>query len=402
MQQKLIFAVGALFLGTAAIDKPDDRAILHKRFEGLMAAARAGQDVPTYDNLETVAGVAAPVPLPRAAAPELQDALSAAADYAGNRNSKALLVYYRGKLVLERYFGATTATTPIVAKSLAKPMTAIAVGRAIKLGKIATLDTPVARWVTEWQGDPRKAQMRVRHLLDMRSGMLAQGFSPDPDNVMNRAYLDPRHDEVIIADYPLTNAPGTRYDYANATAEMVAPLIERATGLRYAAFLSKQLLQPIGAAGGTVWVNRQGGTAHSGCCLLLPAESWLRLALLVMNDGKVSGRQILPTGYVTQMRTGTVENPRYGLGIWLQGNYVERRSFDNPDRGTKGVLQSAPFKAQDVMMFDGNGSQVAYLIPSRDLVIMRLGDTPPKSLEWDNAYLPNLLTEAIDRQPVRR
>ena len=77
-------------------------------------------------------------------------------------------------------------------------MTAIAVGRAMALGKIRSLDQPVADFIPEWRTDERRRLILVRHLLDMRSGFLPQSMSPDPAHILNRAYLHPRHDDIII------------------------------------------------------------------------------------------------------------------------------------------------------------------------------------------------------------
>lgn len=296
-----------------------------------------------------------------------------------------------GKLALEQYFGDTGRDTPINAQSMAKPLTAMLIGRAIALGHIRSLDQPVADFITEWRGDPVRGRILIRHLLDMRSGLLPEDFSPDPANILNRAYLHPRHDAVIIRDYPATHVPGTRYEYSNANAELIAPIIERATGQRYARFLGEALLQPIGAPGGSLWVNRPGGMAHSGCCLLLPAQSWLRLGMLLMNDGRWQGRRLLPRGFVAAMRTPTAENPHYGLGVWVAGRYLERRGFANPSIAYGKVLHSQPYDDGDIFLFDGNGNQVMYMVPSRQMIILRTGGPPPRTAEWDNAFLPNLL-----------
>ena len=117
-------------------------------------------------------------------------------------------------------------------------MTAVAVGRAIALGKIRSLDQPVADFVTEWQGDPRRSKILVRHLLDMRSGFLPQSVATTAEDILNRSYLHPRHEEVIIHDYPVVDDPGTRYEYNNATSELVSLVLQRATGRRYAEFIS--------------------------------------------------------------------------------------------------------------------------------------------------------------------
>jgi CubicO group peptidase (beta-lactamase class C family) len=282
-------------------------------------------------------------------------------------------------------------------------MTAVAVGRAIALGAIRSLDQPVADFVTEWRGDAQRERILVRHLLDMRAGFLPQSLSMDPTHILNRAYLHPHHDEIIIKEYPVVDEPGSRYEYNNAAAEMVAVLIERATGMRYAEFLSKEILQPIGAPGGAVWVNREGGMAHSGCCLLLPPEAWLRLGVFLLQEGRWDGQALLPEGYVAAMREGTAENPYYGLGIYVAGSYVKRRGFANPEREpeSRRVLHSEPYLARDLYLFDGNANQVVYIVPSRRLVILRTGDNPPRSAdaEWDNSYLPNLLIRGLRSTP---
>ena len=381
--------VAIAFASTAALAATDD--IFMARVNEMVAGRG---EYKSYEPREAVPG-AKSASLPAAARKTIAaDALKFARDYAARNNSSAYIVWRNGKIEDESYFGKTTATTPIVSKSLAKPITALAVGRAIMLGKIKSLDQPVADFITEWKGKPQAA-MRVRHLLDMRSGLLAQGFDTKPDNVWNRAYLDPDHGRYIVEQYPLTDAPGSIYEYSNATSELVALVIERATGRRYAEFIGTEILTPIGAAGGEVWVNRPGGLAHSGCCTMLPAQSWLRMAILVLQDGKWNGRALLPAGYVAAMKTGTAQNPHYGLGLWLAGPYVERRGFANPARKLAATLHSEPYLARDLVMFDGNSNQVVYIVPSAKLIVLRTGESPPKSPEWDNSVLPHTLLRAM-------
>lgn len=381
--------IAAALASTAAYAGNDD--VFMARVNEMVAGRG---EFKTYEPREAVPG-AKPTALPIAAKPAIAaDALASARDYAARNNSSAFIVWHDGKIEAEAYFGATTATTPIVSKSLAKPITALAVGRAIKLGKIKSLDEPVADFITEWKGKPQ-ATMTVRHLLDMRSGLLAQGFDAKPDNHWNRAYLDPDHGRYIVEQYPLTDAPGSIYEYSNATSELVALVIERATGRRYAEFVGTEVLKPIGAPGGEVWVNRPGGLAHSGCCMMLPAQSWLRMAMLIMQDGKWNGRALLPAGYVVAMKTGTSQNVHYGLGLWLAGPYLERRGFANPARKLAATLHSEPYLARDLVLFDGNSNQVVYIVPSAKLIILRTGETPPKSPEWDNTQLPNILLRGL-------
>lgn len=357
----------------------------------------------TYDPLEPVPGAAAYTPLP-VATPEQRTisvaALAAAERYAAERNSQALIVWRNGRIELAAWFNGADADTLIVGRSLAKPVTVMAVGRALAEGRLKSLDQPVADLITEWRKPrpefPARETMLVRHLLDMRTGFLAQSISTSPDSILNRAYLHPYHDQVIIDEYPLTHRPGERYDYSNATSELVAPLLERATGRRYADWIGHEVLAPIGARGGEVWVNRPGGTAHAGCCLLLPAESWLRLALLSLFDGSWEGRRLLPEGFIAETRRATPQNPYAGMGLYLAEPYAERRGAANPERTAQNqTLHSEPFLAPDLYFFDGNANQVIYIVPSQQLVILRVGNPPPPERGWDNSYLPNTILRGL-------
>jgi CubicO group peptidase (beta-lactamase class C family) len=395
---RLGLMLAALFLSSPSLagsdPSADDQAVYKARF----AALAAGKDV--YDTLEPVPGADHPRPLPTATDTGIRpDALAAARAYAAANRSRALLIWRDGRLRSADYFGGAGPDTPLVSKSLAKPLTAIVVGRAIALGYIRSLDQPVSDFITEWRGGP-KAAMTVRHLLDMRSGLLPQALATDPTDILNRAYLSPRHDEILTHEYPLVHPPGTRFDYANAVGDLVAIVIERATGQRYGRFVSEQVLRPLGAAGGSVWVDRPGGLAHSACCILLPAETWLRLAILLMDDGRWNGARLLPAGYVSEMRRPTPQNPYYGLGVYVAGAYVPRRGFSNPDMPAPRVLHSEPYLARDLFLFDGAADQVVYMIPSQRLIILRLGEAPPRAPEWDNAFLPNTLLRGLIRPSV--
>nr|WP_165388255.1 serine hydrolase domain-containing protein [Sphingomonas populi] len=379
-------AVALLSMLTAASD-PDDEALYRERFATLM---QNGGVILKYDPMEPVVGSPAPQPLPVAAAPSIApQALDAAVEFAARMNSTALIVWRNGKIEREAYFKGRDRSSELVSKSLSKPLSAIAVGRAIELGKIKSLDQSVADFIPEWRGTP-KAAILVRHLLDMRSGLLEQMVSPDPDHPINRAYISPNLTKALI-DYPLIHPPGTQYGYANAVADLIAVVIERATGERYADFVGKRILAPIGAPGGQIWVSKPGGLAHAGCCMTLPAESFLRLAILLADDGVAGGKRLLPRGYVAQMVRGTPQNPHYGLGVWIAGPYVQRRGFAAPEKPGPKVLHAAPYLDRDLFLFDGNSNQTVYVSRAARLVVLRMGDNPPAQPEWDNSYLPNLL-----------
>lgn len=328
----------------------------------------------------------------------LAEALEKARSYAAMMNSSAFIVWRDGKLITQWYAPGVTANTPITSKSLSKPLTAIAVGRAISLGKIRSIDQSIADFVPSAKGTP-KEKITIRFLLDMRSGMLDQGFNADPEHPYNRALLHPDFGQQILETYPMPHEVGKHYSYANAPSDLIAMVIEGATGIRYGEFVTREVLLPLGAQGGTMWVGKPGGLAHAGCCATMPADTYLRFAVLLLDDGVWQGKRLLPKGYVMQMRKGTPENPNFGLGIWIGEPYKQRRPFGAPGMLGPHVLHSEPFLDPDLFMFDGNSNQLVAISPKHRLIVLRVGATPPApkdgSPEWDNAFLPNTLIRGL-------
>lgn len=375
-------------------------ALYLERFAAL-ADRSSKNGLSAYDPLKVVAGtddwqpLALRAPRDRRVSAATLDAMR---EYAGANRSSSLLVWVDGALEAEFYFGDSSRDALIVSKSLAKPLAAIAVGRAIQRGFIDSLDQVAADFIEPWRGTPKSA-ITLRQLLGNRSGLLPQGQSSGPRDVLSRAYLHPAHDDVIIKDYPLIDEPGSRYEYSNANSELIAPIIERATGIPYEDWVAKEILRPLGARGGEVWMNRPDGTAHSGCCILLPAETYLRLAVLLLQDGIWQKQVLLPEGYVAQMRTVSAQNPHAGLGVYVGSPFIERRGAANPEMKIGQNLHSEPYAADDLFLFDGNSNQVGYIVPSRRVVILRTGAWPLRDPEWDNARLPNmLLRELLDKE----
>lgn len=377
--------------------EPEANEVYQGRFERLLKEARAGRGLAGYDPLIELRGAPAVQPLSRRAAASswISDKSKAWLDtFGADTNSSAILVWHKDEVIYENYFNGAASDSLIISRSLSKPISVIAVGRAIEAGFIPSLDEPVDTYLHEWR-DSEKSSMTLRHLLQMRSGLARQGNSMESDHYLNRAYLHPFHIEVILHEYPMTHEPGTRYDYSNANSELIAPIIERATGRRYEDWVSESVLAPLGAGGGQIWVNRPGGIVHSGCCALLPAETFLRLSVLLMNDGHWGAERLLPEGFVKAVTTPTATNPHTGMGMYVAGPYVENRGAANPDVPFGHTLHSEPYLDRDLYLFDGNGHQVSYHIPRHDLIILRVGVRPPKEVVWDNTALPNYLLRQL-------
>ncbi len=353
-----------------------------------------------YDPVDPVPG--APfTPLPVATTPSVAPAfLEEARRYAEETKAEGFLVWQGGALQHASYFRGHRPQDLIASKSMAKMVVGILIGRAIALGHIRSLDQPVSDFVTEWKGTDKEGPT-IRHFLQNSSGISRVKYNDfAPWSLTMREYLSPHHERILLYETRRDYEPGTEYDYSMITSDVLAIVIERATGRRYADFLGEELLKPIGAAGGTVYVNRPGGLAHAGCCLMLPAESFVRLGILLAHDGVWDGKRLLPEGWVAETVTPSPANPHWGLHMWIGRPCVERLRWF-PERSQKvGVLHSECYLADDLFLFDGSGNQAMWIVPSRDLVVLRFGPPPTRRPgmpgEFDNSRLPNTIIRGLD------
>lgn len=315
--------------------------------------------------------------------------LQAAIDYGTRTDSHALLVWHRGALQLEHYYPGHGPTSRSPTQSMHKSVLALLTGLALRDGFIASVDDPVSLYVKEWADDPR-GRITLRQLLQQSSGIgfPAMGFDPVGDffKVMVGNRL-----EALVLSQPLEGEPGARFDYNNINPELLGIIIERATGMRYARYLSEALWQKIGADDAQVLLDsNERRTTRVFCCLETTARSWLRVGLLHLHGGTVDGVQVVPAEWLRDVVTPSPANPNYGYLTWLGTEHQERRPYNRKSSAT--AFHSEPFVANDVIYFDGFGGQRVYIVPSAGLVIVRTG---AMATDWDDALLPNLILRAI-------
>ena len=311
--------------------------------------------------------------------------LVAAEALASKTSTVALLVWHRGALRYEKYwppFDATTRTNP---NSMHKTVLALAIGAAVTDGVIPSRDSKASRWLTEWQGDARR-DVTVEDLLRMHSGVELPRFGTWKATKLLLGSDLPG--AVLSLGY--SRAPGTYFEYNNASSQLLLLLLERATGQRYADYLSSRLWQPLGAAEAALWMDREGGVPRGFCCLFASARDWLRVGLLLAADGKVGERQLVASEWVQAMKTPSSTNPNFGMHLWLGSPPGTQRKYN--DYSVK-AFHSEKFLADDIYYIDGFGGQRVYIVPSRELIVVRTGVS---QLDWDDGPLINTIIRAAD------
>jgi CubicO group peptidase (beta-lactamase class C family) len=346
------------------------------------------QEVPSGHNTETNTD-SDPSPDPAidtAIDPELFDPLvfGEAVRYADESRSVALLVQQGGVIRYERYWPGYDVTTRTNPNSMHKPVLALLLGAAIADGYIGSVDDAAALWLPEWRGDARR-DITLRHLLQMASGLEVPVFG-----TWKSAKILFGSDLVagvigLVAEKPA----GSDFQYSNANSQLLALVIERATGRPYAEYLSQRLWQPLGAGDAFLWLDRPGGMPRGFCCLFATARDWLRVGELLLNRGAWGGEPLVPRDYVEAMLSPSATNPNFGFQLWLGSPKGQIRKYNDY---TVTAFHSVPFVVEDVITVDGYGGQRVYIVPSRELIIVRTGVSRS---DWDDAVIPNAVLRAL-------
>lgn len=340
----------------------------------LSAALDAAAPLPAwYQPRELVAGDSQP-PAPRVA-PELEAldgrALTSAAAYAGAHDTLSLIVARHDHVVFERYWQDSNFDTLIDSRSFTRVLAPLAAGVAVAHRRIAWPDQPLRYFLPEWRTDPRGA-ITVRNLMQLASGLAPAPESRAPWSPAARALYGTELTADMLAR-PLAGTPGHTWAAQRSDPQLLSLAIERATGQRYATYLSQVLWRRIGAGNAWLYLDRPGGAAHADCCMLARQGDWLRVGELLAAQGNYRGYEIVRPGWVQLMRQPAAANVDFGAGLRLTAAGGGR----------------APYVAPDTYAIDGGAGNFLWIVPSLQLVVLRTATRAHE--DFDESRIPNLI-----------
>ncbi|MFN2377611.1 MAG: serine hydrolase domain-containing protein [Candidatus Binatia bacterium] len=374
---------------------------IHRR--GLGCTLLAGRDekemaslgeLPPRPSLD--AGV--PWPLGDAEPSTAEPAIAAAMDVAFReldapgsgrlRQTKAVVVAHRGRLVAERYAAGYSASTPMISWSMAKSVTAALVGIAVSEGKLAlAAPAPVREWAAA--GDPRGAIV-LDQLLRMSSGLAFDETYGAVNDVSRMLFTEP-DTAAYAARSPLAGEPDSLWSYSSGTSNIVARLLREAIGGDVTDFVRYSRERLFDAAGMTsaFFEHDAAGTPVGSSFVFMTARDWARFGELHRRDGLVDSRRVLPEGWVRYVTTPTPRAPEgsYGAHWWLNAG--------EPSDTSRRPWPALPVDAYAARGYSG---QWVLVVPSKELVIVRLGIAIPDDGDDGTEELAAAVIEALARR----
>ncbi|MFG2417298.1 serine hydrolase domain-containing protein [Streptomyces goshikiensis] len=219
-------------------------------------------------------------------------------------HTNAFLVLRDGHLTHEWYRDGVDAQTRHASWSTAKSVVSLMVGQSIAEGHLREDDLLVDLLPQLKKGDAYD-RITVRHLLDMSSGIdVSEEYSRTPLSGTPRMYLTTDMSNFIKDNRTLRFTPGSKSDYRSVDTQLLGQILHRVEGKSVAALLQERIWQPMGAEADATWnLDSEGGMEKSFCCLNATARDFAKIGQLVLDNGRVGDRQVVPQAWVDRLST---------------------------------------------------------------------------------------------------
>jgi len=268
----------------------------------------------------------------------------------------AVVVIRNDSLLFEKYWNGYSDSSWSGSFSMAKSITSLLIGAALKEGTIKSIDEPVGNYLPEFN-EGEKAKVKIIHLLTMSSGSDWDESYSNPLSTTTEIYYGSNAYKTATG-VNIIHEPGTVHSYKSGDTQLLGLLLEKATGKSLSEYASAKLWKPLGAEHPAKWsTDKEGGHIKAYCCFNSNARDFARIGQLMLDSGKWKGAEIIPTEYFAKSIAAcglTDDESRpctyYGYQWWLV------------------PYRPGVFYARGIL------GQYTIVIPEKRMVVVRLGE----------------------------
>ncbi|MEC8829476.1 MAG: serine hydrolase [Bacteroidota bacterium] len=268
-----------------------------------------------------------------------------------SQGTVAYVIIKNDSLIYEAYYDNYSENSKSNSFSMAKSYVCGLLGKAIMEGYIENLEQPVGDFFPKYS-EGLSSKVTVGDLASMASGSSWKENYYWPINITAKAYYGKELEETIFG-VSTVKTPGQSFEYSSGDTQLLAMVIEKATGKKLYNYLSESLWIPLESENDALWQidSEANDLVKAYCCIASNAKDFARLGKLYKDFGRWKGTQILDSAFVAKsIKPRFKDSPQYGYGFWLKAQ--NNKSF---------------------FMMEGHLGQCVVVSPSDNLIVVRLG-----------------------------
>jgi CubicO group peptidase (beta-lactamase class C family) len=273
-------------------------------------------------------------------------------------NPVAFLIIQDEKVKYEEYWDGYNQNSISNSFSAAKSVVALLLGIALDEGKIYSLDQPVGDFIPEY-AEGSKKELTIHQVLTMSSGLNWEEKYTTPFSTTARAYYGSNITD-LVTDLEMVETPGVYFDYLSGNTQILAMVVESATGMRISQYASEKIWKPVGASQDALWcLDKENGMEKAYCCFNTNARDFARFGQLVLNNGIWDNEVIVSEDYISDATTAK--------------DYLLDKRDNNPVDFYGYQWWIVDYKGYKIPYMRGILGQYIYSIRERNAVVVRLG-----------------------------
>ena len=308
-------------------------------------------------------------------------------DFLDENKCVAFLIIRNDSILYEKYFDKRNDESIVPSFSASKSIVSALTGIAIADGKIKSVDQPITDYLPELlKQDERFSKITIKHLLNMRSGILYKESYLNPFGNTTKSYYG-RDLLAQMKTLKIEGEPDKKFEYKSINVQLLSFIIERATGKKISDYLQEKIWQPLGMEYDATWSidSKKNKEAKAFCCLNARARDFAKFGRLYLDKGNWNGKQIIPADWV-DASTVVNKNTQNLAYTYLWWHNVEQTNVSDTTKakgndgsriiGKKDKEGKMTYYVQKPMNdFYASGllGQYIYVYPAKNVIIVRLG-----------------------------
>ena len=285
-------------------------------------------------------------------------------DFLKATKTLSFLVIRHDTVIYSNYFKGYDSSSVFSSFSISKSFISALIGIALEEGVIKSLDQSVTEFIPEMK-DPGFSKVTIKDLLEMRSGIKFKEGYADPFSGMAKFYYG-RNLRKYTLNLKVVSEPGQSYNYQSANSQILAMILERATGMKISDYLEEKIWKPLGMENRATWNvdSKKFNEVKAFCCINATSIDFAKFGRLYLDSGKWDDHQIIPEEWITeslQIKNDSRDSQGFPYTyLW--------RSLENGDFFAKGIL-----------------GQYIYICPQKEIIIVRTGANG-KDVIWPHFF----------------